>query len=125
MHFSALTWRCVMRLSSLARLLCAAVLGCAAASTWSSDARACGGCFHPPNESGDVITDHRMIFRVSQQATTLYDEIEYSGSPQGFAWVLPIHGQVTVGLSSDRVFSALDARTSVIIHPPELPPCPV
>jgi hypothetical protein len=114
-----------MRLSSFAVSFGVAVLGCAAISTWSSDARACGGCFHPPNENGDVITDHRMIFRVSQKATTLYDEIEYSGSPQGFAWVLPIHGPVTVGLSSDRVFSVLDARTSVTIAPPELPPCPV
>jgi len=114
-----------MRLSSFARIVGAAVLGSAAVSTWSSDAHACGGCFHPPTENGDVITDHRMIFRVSQTATTLYDEIQYSGSPQGFAWVLPIHGPVTVGLSSDRVFAVLDRLTSVTIEPPELPPCPV
>src|ERR1700722_436023 len=72
------------------------------------DASACGGCFHGPSQNGDVITDHRMIFQVSPQQTTLYDEIEYSGNPAGFAWVLPIHGQVTVGLSSDIVFASLD-----------------
>ena len=31
----------------------------------SGDAEACGGCFHEPSQSGDVITDHRMIFRVT------------------------------------------------------------
>ena len=53
----------------------------------ASDARACGGCFHGPTQNGDVITDHRMIFSVSPQQTTLYDEIEYQGNPASFAWV--------------------------------------
>jgi hypothetical protein len=90
------------------------------------DARACGGCFHEPSptQSGTVVTDHRMIFRVTPQETTLYDEIEYQGSPQSFAWVLPIHGQVTVGLSSDLVFQALDKATETTIVAPILPPCP-
>jgi hypothetical protein len=87
------------------------------------DAAACGGCFHGPSQNGDVITDHRMIFRVTPQQTTLYDEIEYSGNPQGFAWVLPIHGQVTVGLSSDILFASLDAATQTSIRAPNLPAC--
>jgi hypothetical protein len=88
------------------------------------DAQACGGCFHEPTQNGDPITDHRMIFRVTPQATTLYDEIRYAGSPQSFAWVLPIHGPVTVGLSSDIVFAALDSATQTTIVAPSLPPCP-
>jgi hypothetical protein len=95
-----------------------------AALVAADDARACGGCFHGPTQNGDVITDHRMIFRVTPQQTTLYDEIEYSGNPQSFAWVLPIHGPVTVGLSSDVVFSALDQATQTTIDAPNLPPCP-
>jgi hypothetical protein len=95
-----------------------------AALVAADDARACGGCFHGPTQNGDVITDHRMIFRVTPQQTTLYDEIEYSGNPQSFAWVLPIHGQVTVGLSSDVVFSALDQATQTTIDAPNLPSCP-
>ena len=87
------------------------------------DAAACGGCFHGPSQNGDVITDHRMIFRVTPQQTTLYDEIEYSGNPQDFAWVLPIHGPVTVGLSSDVLFAALDQATQTTIEAPNLPPC--
>jgi hypothetical protein len=101
-------------------------LGAAAAALAGapSDAQACGGCFHGPSQSGDVITDHRMIFRVTPQETTLYDEIEYTGSPQSFAWVLPIHGPVTVGLSSDLVFAALDTATQTQIRAPALPNCP-
>ena len=105
------------------------VLGLAGAAiflmaTTARDAAACGGCFHEPNESGTVITDHRMVFSVTPQQTTLYDEIEYQGSPQSFAWVLPIHGTVTVGLSADVVFSALEQNTQTRIVAPNLPPCP-
>jgi MYXO-CTERM domain-containing protein len=92
------------------------------------DARACGGCFHEPpqpNQSGTVVTDHKMIFTISPQQTTLYDEIKYSGSPGSFAWVLPIRGQVTIGLSSDVVFAALEQTTGTNILAPILPPCPV
>ena len=92
------------------------------------DARACGGCFHETQQmqNGTVVTDHRMIFRVSPQQTTLYDEIEYQGSPASFAWVLPIHGQVSVGISSDVVFSALDTATATDIVSPNIncPSCP-
>jgi len=104
----------------------AAALGGAAAlaATTVRDARACGGCFHPPAESGTVITDHRMIFAISPQQTTLYDEIEYQGSPSSFAWVLPIHGTVNVGLSSDILFQAIDQATTTTIEPPTLPTCP-
>jgi MYXO-CTERM domain-containing protein len=65
-----------------------------------------------------------MIFAVSPQQTTLYDEIEYQGDPTSFAWVLPIHGVVTVGLSSDALFQALDQATQTTIVAPTLPPCP-
>jgi len=65
-----------------------------------------------------------MIFAVSPAQTTLYDQIKYAGSPSSFAWVLPIHGQVAVGLSSDLLFQALDQSTQTTILAPPLPPCP-
>ncbi len=65
-----------------------------------------------------------MIFSVSPQQTTLYDQIEYTGSPTDFAWVLPIKGVVTVGVSSDVLFSTIDAATQTTIVAPALPPCP-
>jgi hypothetical protein len=91
----------------------------------ASDARACGGCFHETaSQNATVVTDHRMVFSVSPTQTTLYDQIQYTGSPSSFAWVLPVHGQVTVGLSSDLVFQALDQATQTTILAPPQPPCP-
>lgn len=90
------------------------------------DADACGGCFVPP-ESSSVVTDHRMALSLSPGQTTLYDQIRYSGDPASFAWVLPTVGQVSVGLSADTMFSALDQTTRVaILAPPRnCPPPPV
>ncbi|HSO31067.1 MAG TPA: DUF2330 domain-containing protein [Labilithrix sp.] len=95
-------------------------------------AEACGGCFTappPPPPSPrppSVVTDHRMIVSVSQGQTTLYDELRYSGSPESFAWVLPISGTAKIGVSSDGVFSTLDAMTALTVVPPpqNCPPYP-
>jgi hypothetical protein len=81
-------------------------------------AAACGGCFHPPTQVATDITDERMLLSVSTTQTTLYDQIEYSGNPTSFAWVLPIHGTVTVGLSADVLFDSVDALTATQIQAP-------
>jgi Uncharacterized protein conserved in bacteria (DUF2330) len=111
-----------------------ALLGVAAATAASlgleRDASACGGCFTPPpppNEVESVITDERMIFSISKDQTTLYDQIQYSGSPSSFAWVLPVKGTVTVGLSADITFNVIDQTltTSQVVEPPtDCPPPP-
>ncbi len=95
------------------------------------DARACGGCIQPApppatTEVESVITDEKMIFSISQDQTTLYDEIEYSGSPADFAWVLPVKGTVTVGLSADILFQTIGTltATSVTSPPTGCPPPP-
>jgi hypothetical protein len=59
-----------------------------------------------------------MLLSVSPTQSTLYDQIEYSGTPSSFAWVLPIHGTVTVGLSADVLFDSIDAMTATQINPP-------
>ncbi len=87
------------------------------------DAAACGGCFHPPTQTVSDITDERMLLSVSPQQTTLYDQLRYTGSPSNFAWVLPIHGTVDVGLSADVLFDSVDVLTETQIVPPE-PNCP-
>jgi len=88
-------------------------------------ASACGGCFHPPSQTVTDITDERMLLAVSATQSTLYDQIEYSGSPSSFAWVLPIHGTVTVGLSADVLFDSIDTLTATqIIPPPQNCPSP-
>lgn len=90
------------------------------------DASACGGCF-APQENPTVVTDHRMVFTIAKDQTTLYDQIRYTGSPASFGWVLPISGEVQVGVSSESVFQLLDVMTQTqIISPPRnCPPPPV
>ena len=87
------------------------------------DAAACGGCFHPPAQTASDITDERMLLSASTAQSTLYDQIRYAGSPTSFAWVLPIHGTVDVGLSADVLFDSIDALTATQIVPP-YPNCP-
>jgi hypothetical protein len=114
-----------MRTRILAGALSASALFVAASGP---EARACGGCFNrplAPTETGSVVTDHQMIFVTSPQQTTLYDMIKYTGSPSSFAWVLPIHGTVHIGLSSYTLFAALDQVTRPNILPPPYPTCPV
>ncbi len=109
------------------KLLTAAALIAVATTTLvlEREASACGGCFHPPEESPTVVTDHRMILSVSKEQSTLYDQVKYQGNPSSFAWVLPISGTVDVGLSSDIVFQALDNSTrTTIIAPPQNCPQP-
>jgi MYXO-CTERM domain-containing protein len=111
-----------------------ALFGVAAAAgaslSMEGDASACGGCFTPPpppNEVESVITDERMIFSISKDQTTLYDQIRYSGSPSSFAWVLPVKGTVTVGLSADIMFNVIDQTltASQVVEPPtDCPPPP-
>jgi MYXO-CTERM domain-containing protein len=102
---------------------------CAGALFATRDARACGGCFHeeprPQQQQAiTVVTDHRMIFAVSKDQTTLYDQIRYQGDPEKFAWVLPIADTVEVGLSADVMFASLDQITKTTLNSPQLPPCP-
>lgn len=107
-------------------LLTALGLGVLSIAATPRPAHACGGCFQPPAETqnGDVITDEKMIFVISPEATTLFDEIEYSGNPSQFGWVLPVKGPVTVGLSSDALFQSLANATATTIVAPPLPTCP-
>jgi hypothetical protein len=67
-----------------------------------------------------------MILSVSMDQTTLYDQVHYSGSPESFAWVLPISGTATIGLSADVVFDTLDTltHTSVVAPPLNCAPPP-
>ena len=98
---------------ALSRTALTLALAAFVASTMTTHrADACGGCFAA--ESNTVVTDHRMIFSVSKNQTTLYDQIRYQGSPESFAWVLPIHGTVEIGLSSDALFGFL--RTSGLMQ---------
>jgi hypothetical protein len=105
-----------MKRTSLAIVLSATAS--AVALIGERDARACGGCFHPPTQTVTDITDERMLLSASTSQSTLYDQIRYSGNPTSFAWVLPIHGTVDVGLSADVLFDSIDVITETKIVAP-------
>src|SRR3954452_12790927 len=106
----------IMNRSTVGFVLSAAL--CTFAFVGEREAQACGGCFHPPTQVASDITDERMLLSVSTKQTTLYDQIRYSGSASSFAWVLPIHGTVEVGLSADVLFGSVDQLTATQINPP-------
>lgn len=100
-------------------------LSIAAAVALANDANACGGCFVQQSENS-IVSGHRMALSISTTQTTLWDQITYSGDPAEFAWVLPIRGQVDIGLSSDALFALLESYTTPQISSPFIscPPPP-
>src|SRR5262245_48593616 len=88
----------------------------------STDARACGGCFHPPpgQAMATVVTGPRMAFATSGTRTVLWDQIKYAGNPTEFSWVLPVKGAVKIESASDAWFEALDAATNAQVSPAPL-----
>lgn len=88
-----------------------------------ADARACGGCFHPedqPPEQASVVLSHRMALSISTDTSVLWDQVQYTGSPVEFAWVLPVKPGATLEVASDAWFEALDAATAVRVSAPTL-----
>jgi hypothetical protein len=54
-----------------------------------------------------------IIFVDNPDSTiTAIIQIQYAGPPQKFAWVIPVPGTPTVGVSSNTVFQRLDAATA-------------
>jgi MYXO-CTERM domain-containing protein len=114
----------MVRTNGIGVMVAASAL-CALTLATERQAAACGGCFHPPTQTATDITDERMLLSVSTTQTTLFDQIQYSGNPTSFAWVLPIHGTVQVGLSADVLFDSIDAVTATqIVAPPSTCPGP-
>ena len=116
------------RLSSFVRVsLLASLTGAAVLVAAPERAEACGGCFHgekppatPTSQSNSVVTDHRMVLSLSSSSTTLWDQIQYVGDPADFAWVLPVHGNVVVGVGSSSFIDALDQGTNPTVTAPVL-----
>ncbi len=87
-----------------------------------ADARACGGCFAPP-EQVTVVDSHRMVISLGLEETILWDQIVYSGEPEDFVWVLPVPSpEVTIELADSEFFDALDRQSAPVIQPLSTPP---
>ena len=89
--------------------------------SYARDGVACGGCFVPrATTETSVVTGHRMAFAISTSRTVLWDQIQYSGDPAEFSWVLPVRGAATLEAAEDAWFDVLDAVTSTRVSPPQL-----
>lgn len=92
-----------------------ALLGAALASVAtlaSAPAEACGGFFcnaaQPVNQAAE-----RILFAQAADGTvTATIQIQYSGDAEHFAWVLPVAGTPEVQVSSNSIFTALQAATN-------------
>src|SRR4051812_14796760 len=83
--------------------------------------KACGGCFIPPlTNMSTVVTGHRMAFAFSSTRTVLWDQIQYSGSPADFSWVLPVKGEAVIEAAEDAWFEALEGVSNTVVTPPHL-----
>jgi hypothetical protein len=87
----------------------------------ASPAAACGGCFAPPTGNPTAVDAHRMVLAISPEGTTLWDQIVYEGSPDEFAWVLPIAGVAQVELADNGFFEALTNETLITMQAPAPP----
>lgn len=84
-------------------------------------AAACGGLF-----SADAYTEQsaeRLIFAVDPGQVTLYEQIRYTGSPDDFAWVLPVPAVPTVATAPASLFQDLDEQTAPLFSMAEAPSC--
>lgn len=76
----------------------------------AAPAWACGGFFcnlqDPINQAAE-----RVLYIAKNNAITAHIQIQYSGPPAGFSWVLPLQKQPKLGVGSDSIFSALENHT--------------
>ncbi len=82
-------------------------------------AEACGGCFVQQSDN-TVVTGHRMALSISPTQTVLWDQFQYAGAAEDFAWVLPVKQGARVELSSDAWFEVLEAGTVTNVLSPQL-----
>lgn len=80
-------------------------------------ALACGACFIPP-DSETVVSGHRMVMSISSEQTVLWDQIQYQGAPEEFAWVLPVKPGATIEEATDAFFETLEATTRTTVAGP-------
>lgn len=92
----------------------AAVTVVGVALGWAEPASACGGCFQPEGEIS-VLSAHRMAISVSPGETILWDQIQYSGDPRDFVWMLPVGADATVEVADAGFFEALSRETALTL----------
>ncbi len=84
-------------------------------------ALACGGFFclnSPINQQVE-----RIIFTQDGRDISAYVQINYTGSDESFAWVVPVPSVPQVDVAEMDMFVELDAMTAPVFIPPPIPEC--
>jgi len=91
-----------------------AVLGCVLAglTAWiaaPAPARACGGTFCDAGPSVMPVdqTGENVMFVVAEGQVEAHIQIQYTGDPERFAWIVPVMAEPTVEVGSDPLFTEL------------------
>ena len=89
------------------------------------EAGACGGLFCSSVPVGRAAppapvdqTSERIIFDVAEGQTTATVTIQYSGTAEEFAWVVPVLGVPTIAEGTMARFTALEALTALSVRLP-------
>jgi hypothetical protein len=100
-----------------ARLSFASALGAALALAWVAgpgrvpDAHACG-CFAPPDPTTPIVqAGERILFAMQDGVVTAHIQIQYSGSAEEFAWLVPMPAVPTLSLGTDELFTQVIQTT--------------
>src|SRR5919197_4763815 len=84
-------------------------------------ASACGGFFCttiPVDQAAEQI-----IFTMDEGRVGAYVQINYTGSPDNFAWVLPVPSVPTLAVADIATFNDLAQATAPLYIAPPPPPC--
>src|SRR5215217_4065588 len=82
---------------------------------------ACGGFFCttiPVDQAAE-----RIIFTMDEGSITTYVQINYTGNPEDFAWVLPMPSVPKVDTATSTMFRDLDRLTQPVYIAPRPPAC--
>ena len=78
-----------------------------------SSAQACGGTFCDAGPSVMPVdqTGENVMFVVADGQVEAHIQIQYTGDPERFAWIVPVMAEPTVEVGSDLLFTALQDAT--------------
>ena len=93
------------------------------------EATACGGMFcsiATPNSPPEPVdqTGEWIVFEVGEDEVTVHVQIQYTGTADEFAWIVPVSGVPNVEESSAALISSLSDATTMQLLTPTLPFCP-
>ncbi len=97
---------------SLGVLAAGGLAALAASAAFAPPAHACGGFFCDNSQPVNQAAERIIFTHGADGSVTAIIQIQYSGEAERFAWVLPVAGNPTVGVSSNAAFQRLQAATN-------------